>query len=130
MAKTKPRLPTMFEPRFLEEADGRRRIVRDLRKRVERLMEHAAVDSYQKELLARRAVFMAVQLETWETMAMEGQQIDFAVYTQGLNTLSGLLNKLGLERREDFDRLNEYMEGKAKDDNKRALDAYLNGRKR
>ena len=55
-------------------------------------------ESFQQELLARRAVFIAVQLETMEAKALDGEDIDVGVYTQGANALSGLLTKLGLKK--------------------------------
>ncbi|WP_143543817.1 hypothetical protein [Rhodopirellula sp. MGV] len=56
------------------------------------------MDSFQQEILARRAVFIAVQLETMEANALDGKPIDLGTYTQGVNALSGLLAKLGLKR--------------------------------
>lgn len=97
-AKQPTRLPARFEPRFMEQADGRQVAVREIRKRLNQLMEDTGADSYQKQLLVRRAVFISVQLETMEVNAAEGGMLDMGCYTQAVNSLVGLLTKLGLQR--------------------------------
>lgn len=79
-------------------ADQRQSAIRLIRKRLERLKEEAGCDSFQKELLAEQAIFIAVQLETMKVNALEGQPFDAGVYTQMVNCLSGLLSKLGLSK--------------------------------
>ncbi|OYP36442.1 hypothetical protein CGZ80_09065 [Rhodopirellula sp. MGV] len=97
-AKKPATLPERFEPKFIETLDQRQAVVRLIRRNVERLLEDVGVDSFQQEILARRAVFIAVQLETMEANALDGKPIDLGTYTQGVNALSGLLAKLGLKR--------------------------------
>ncbi|QEG39391.1 hypothetical protein [Roseimaritima ulvae] len=97
-AKQPTRLPQRFEPKFLEQADGRQVAVREIKKRLNVLMADVGADSYQKELLVRRAIFISVQLETMEVNAAEGGMFDMGVYTQAVNALSGLLTKLGMEK--------------------------------
>ncbi len=91
-------LPTTFTPKFWELVDGRNAIAKEIRRRFQTLREDTGADSYQKELLCQRAIFLAIQLETMEVETIENGKLDFGVYTQGLNALSGLLSKLGLER--------------------------------
>ena len=50
----------------------------------------------QTDLIAQRAVFVAVQLETMEIDGSEGKPFDPGVYTQMVNCLLGLLKALGL----------------------------------
>jgi hypothetical protein len=97
-AKDPATLPAKWTPRCLETADQRQKVIKLIRKRLERLKEEAGCDSFQKELLAEQAIFIAVQLETMKVEALEGQPFDAGVFTQMVNCLSGLLSKLGLKR--------------------------------
>ncbi|HWA25698.1 MAG TPA: hypothetical protein VG734_08565 [Lacunisphaera sp.] len=104
-----------FEPRFWEDADGRVAIVREIRTRYEQLKADAQADSTQKDLIAQRAVFVAIQLETMERTACETGKIDAGVYTQMVNCLTGLLKALGLERKaKPVGDLKSYVNGRAK----------------
>lgn len=99
-AKRPATLPARFEPRFLDKADKRQAVIKEIRRRLVRLTEDSGADSsYQRTLLAQEAVFVAVQLETMRTAALEGRPgYDPGVYTQMVNCLQGLLTKLGLDR--------------------------------
>jgi hypothetical protein len=74
-------------------------VVKTIRKRYQLLKEHTCADSVQRDLLCQRAAFISVILETQEVEASESGNLDLAVYTQGCNALSGLLIRLGLEKR-------------------------------
>lgn len=91
-------LPARFKPHFLEDADGRIATVKELRRRIELLKTDTASDSYQKDILCERAVFIACQLETQERAAIEGGEFHAGTYTQMVNALVGLLRSLGLRR--------------------------------
>lgn len=91
-------MPIRFEPRFLETADQRQKAIKLLRQRLVRLKEEAGCDSFQKEMLAEQAIFVAVQLETMKVNALEGKEFSPGSYTQMVNCLAGLLKALGLER--------------------------------
>lgn len=97
-AKKQLTVPERFVPRFWDDVDGRSGIAKEIRRRYEELKTDAGADSAQKDLLVRRAVFIALQLETMECTAAETGEFNFAIYTQAVNALSGLLTKLGLER--------------------------------
>ena len=73
-------------------------VVKEIRRRYETLRADTGAESYQKELLCQRAIFIAVQLETMECMAAETGQFEAGVYSNMTNTLLGLLKALGLER--------------------------------
>ena len=90
-------LPKRFVPQFIESADGRISAIKEIRRRLKKLRADAGVDNFQKDILAQRAIFLAVQCETMETDALQGKPIDIAILTQCTNALSGLLTKLGLE---------------------------------
>lgn len=74
------------------------KVIKLIRRRLERLIEEAGCSSIQRELLASEAVFISVQLETMRVNALEGKYFDAGVYTQMVNCLSGLLAKLGLNK--------------------------------
>src|SRR5437667_311143 len=108
-------LSKTFHPRFLEDAGSRIAVVRTIRKRVELMKSHAGGDeSYQRELLCKRAVFIATLLETLEVRALEGEPLDWGSYVQACNGLCGLLGRLGLEKRiKSAGGLKDYLESKA-----------------
>lgn len=91
-------IPEKFVPQFWDAVDGRCGIVKEIRRRYEILKQDAGVESYQKDLLCQRAIFIGVQLETMECIAAAEGKFDPGCYTQMVNALSGLLSKLGLER--------------------------------
>ncbi len=97
-AKDPATLPAKWTPRCLETADQRQKVIKLIRRRLERLIDEAGCDSFQKEMLAENAIFVAVQLETMKVDALEGRPFDAGVYTQMVNCLSGLLAKLGLSK--------------------------------
>jgi hypothetical protein len=108
-------LPGRFVPGFWNNADGRSMAVKEIRRRYRNLREDAAVDSYQKDLLVQRAVFIALQLETMEIAAASGKPFDAGVYTQMTNSLLGLLKSLGLEKQvTKVANLKSYIEGRGK----------------
>ena len=98
-AKTPATVPARFEPRFWESTDQRQSVVKEIRRRCESLRDDTGADSAQKDLLVQRAIFMSIQLETMEVEAIENGKFDQGIYTQMVNALVGVLNKLGLERK-------------------------------
>ena len=106
-------IPAVFTPEFWSEQDGRITVSREIRRRVQALRDDAGIDSTQKELLAQRAVFISLQLETAEVKAAQTGEFDPGVYTQMVNTLTGLLRAIGLERKaQDAGGLKRYWEGR------------------
>jgi len=106
-------IPNRFEPPFWESADGRCAVIKELRRRYAELIADTGADSFQKRLLCQRAIFLAVQIETMEITAAEDGTFEAGVYTQAVNALSGLLSKLGLDKRQTTGpTLDAYVEGK------------------
>lgn len=97
-AKKPETLPTRFEVRSLEELDKRTRVIREIKYRLKRLMDEAGCDSYQKELLAEQAVFIATHLQTMRVQALDTGEFDGNLFISMVNTLQGLLAKLGLKK--------------------------------
>jgi histidinol-phosphate/aromatic aminotransferase/cobyric acid decarboxylase-like protein len=89
-----------FVPKFWDNADHRVAVVKEIRRRAARLKRDTGADSYQKEMLAERAIFVLCRLESMECDAVtQTEELDAGVYTQMVNSLAGLLNKLGLEKK-------------------------------
>jgi hypothetical protein len=108
-------IPAKFIPQFLEDADGRCSVIKELKRRYDILKADTGADSYQKDLLVQRATFVGIQLETIETVAAETGRFESGSYGQLVNTFIGLLKALGLERkRKSVVNLNEYMQTKNK----------------
>lgn len=107
-------IPARFVPKFWADADRRIALVRAIESRVERLKQDANADSYQKEVLAERAVFLISLLETAERDAVEGvKALDTGAYVQAVNSLIGVLRALGLDRKVKAIGLAGYVEGRA-----------------
>lgn len=115
-AKTPATLPGRFEPRFWETTDQRQGVVKEIRRRLEALRDDAGVDSVQKEMLVRRAIFISIQLETMEVQSVETGEFQPNIYAQMTNSLLGLLSKLGLEKQaiKKVVNLDEYVNGGGK----------------
>lgn len=108
-------ISTKFVPRFWQGEDSRLAVVKEIRRRVDRLKRDVGATSYQQEILCERAVFVLCQLETIECSAIAHKDpVDLGCYLQGVNALSGLLNKLGLERKvQKAGGLKRYLEERA-----------------
>lgn len=110
-SKTEPRLRNRhrmgkapisltFTPAFYEELDGRYAVKKEILKRLRRLKAEAGVDSYQKEIMAENAIFLALQIETMRVKAISGEEeLDMGLMNSTINSLTSLLTKLGLEKR-------------------------------
>jgi hypothetical protein len=105
-------LPDQFVPQFWENEDGRYAIVRAIRERYETLKADCGIDSFQKDLLCQRAVFVSLQLETLEITAARTGKFNAGVYGQLVNTFLGLLKSLGIERKAKKVGLSDYVRKK------------------
>jgi len=105
-------LPERFQPRFWSDCDNRVALVRAIKEKVQQLKADCNADSMQKETLCERAIFLITVLETQEVNAVHHGKIDLGSYTQGLNTLMGVLRTLGLERKaKKIGTLSDYVSG-------------------
>lgn len=102
-------MPAAFTPQFWIEQDQRMHAARAIRQRLEQLREHAGIDSAQKEILAQRAIFISLRLESAEIEAARTGEFDQGTYIQAVNTLLGLLRALGLSKRTKSVDLNSYL---------------------
>jgi hypothetical protein len=104
-------IPTQFVPEFWTDQDNRQHVARTIRQMVARLRQDVGADSYQKDLLIQRAVFLSLQLETAEIEAVRSGAFDPGVYTQQINSLLGILKALGLEKKAKKVGVKDYLAG-------------------
>ena len=97
MPRKRKTLATRFEPRVWEQLDQRSTLARAVKERLADLKGDHRIDSTAKEMLAERAVFIDLTLQTMEVKAAETGELDLGRYSQAVNALNGLLTKLGLE---------------------------------
>lgn len=104
-------IPDTFSPEFWEDQDSRLHVARTIKRMVNRLIADAGVDSYQREIIAQRVVFLTLQLETAEIEAARSGRFDLGCYTQGVNALLGLPKALGLDKKARKVGLRDYLVG-------------------
>lgn len=94
-------LPDQYRAGWLEAMDGRLGLVKAIRERLVMLTDDlGGVEqmSYQRRSLAKRVVFLEAMLEQQEAAIARGEEVDAGKWTQGINSLIGLLKTLGLDR--------------------------------
>jgi hypothetical protein len=107
------RITMKWAPQFWEDQDQRTAAVKEIRRRLQRLCDDAGVTSYQQELLAQRAVFLSLQLETIEVNAERNGEFSPGTYSHLTNSLLGVLKALGLEKQaKPVGQLSNYLEAK------------------
>ncbi|TQE98193.1 MAG: hypothetical protein FKY71_15120 [Spiribacter salinus] len=107
-------VPDRFEAGWLAKMDTRMALVRELRARLDALANDLGGDlSYQERSLAERAIFVEYILAKQERDLIEGAEFDQGAWVQSVNALSGLFNRLGLQRRQtDVPDLASYLASK------------------
>ncbi|SNT38116.1 hypothetical protein [Tropicimonas sediminicola] len=116
--KTIADMPDKFEAGYLNRLDGRTAIANDMRGRWQEITEDlggAASLSYAQRSLVERALWLEHWLQVQERALAEGRVEDFdsGRWTQGCNSLVGILSRLGLERSPRDVSLANYLEGKS-----------------
>ena len=101
-AKSPAKVPKTFTPLFWDDIDKRQAVAKRIQNRYDELVIDAGIDSVQQNMLARRAVFLELQIQTQELNAIQGEPVDFGSLTQMVNCLSGLLTKLGIPKSESY----------------------------
>jgi hypothetical protein len=110
----------LYDENFMASMDGRTLVARELRDRLHAL----AADlggwmslSYQERSLCRRLIHLERLVEQKELKLATGgrfRPMDENVYFNSINSLSGLLSKIGLKRRVKILALGDYLAEKAK----------------
>ncbi|OOC11335.1 hypothetical protein [Thioalkalivibrio halophilus] len=95
-------IPARYSSDWIESLDGRTRLAQAARARLDALQADlggADALSYQRRSLAKRIVWLEVQIEQREAALARGEEIDEARHTNNVNTLVGLLKSVGLDRK-------------------------------
>lgn len=94
-------LPERYRQDWLESMDGRLGTVKVIKERLATLCDDlGGVESmsYQRRSLAKRVVWLEAMIEQHEAAMARGEDVDAGKWTQGINSLMGLLKTLGLDR--------------------------------
>ena len=95
-------IPSVHVKDWLAKMDGRRGVVKQMKARWRELatnlggMEHL---SYQERSLSLRLIHVEAWIAAQEARVVRGEPINENAWFQALNAYSGLLAKLGLQRR-------------------------------
>lgn len=93
--------PEHYTPNWLDQLDGRRGIAQAMRQRYKQFTDDLGGEarlSYAQLSLVSRALFLEYHLQQQEVALASGEDIDIGRYTQGINSLQGIYQKLGLRR--------------------------------
>ena len=105
-------LPVRYGQDFAAVVDGRTRLGREVRDRLQALVIDLGGDdalSHAQRSLCRRAVWLELCIENEETRIAEGGGIDIAPHTQLVGGLLAIYKALGLKRVAREARLSEYL---------------------
>lgn len=86
---------------WLEDLDGRTNIAQDMRHRYQALTDDLGGDlslSYQQRSLVKRALWLEFWLQFQENQLAHNGDMDIGKWVQAVNSLQGILAKLGLHR--------------------------------
>lgn len=101
-ANRRAEIPAKFETGWLEQLDGRRNIAKNLRARFDEIASDlGGVDSlsYMQRSLVERALWLEYWLSSQERELAVGAAFDVSRWVQAANSLQGIYNRLGIERR-------------------------------
>ncbi len=110
-------IPIRYDEGFLEAMDGRGRIVRNLRQRLDVLVSDlGGLDqlTYMERSLCRRAIHLERLIEKKEASLAHGGTVDESAYIAALSALGALFTKIGLKRRaKQIQSLSDYVSSKS-----------------
>jgi hypothetical protein len=114
---TKPTdISKRFRADFLENLDGRVAAVKTLHERLSALVSDLGGFenlSYQEKTLCKRVVHLERLIEKKESTLVNGGTVDVHEYLAAVNSLAGLLTKIGLRRRaKQVPSLSDYVSGR------------------
>ena len=105
-------LAERFDERFMSELDGRVRVAKSLRERLNSLVSDlGGLDglSYQELSLCKRAIHIERLIEKDELSMAHGGVVDRFATIAAINTLTSLFSKIGLKRRSKILNLKDYL---------------------
>lgn len=108
--------PEHYKAGWIDQLDQRRGIAQVMRDKYTALTNDlGGADrlSYQRLLLVERVLWLDYWLAQQERSLAEGKEFDVGKWTQAVNSLQGVLTKLGLDRvAHDVGSLQEYIRAK------------------
>lgn len=94
------KVPILYHPQVMEKLDGRYSFTRKMNRIYKLLKKQSKAESIAKDLLCRRAAFLAVQVETLECQALRSAEpVDERKIVYSTNALVAILRRLGFEDR-------------------------------
>jgi len=101
--QTKQRtIPNAYTPNWLDGLDGRTALAQEMRRRYDAFVSDLGGDdtlSYAQRSLVTRALWLELHLQQQEEALASGADFDSGKWIQAVNSLQGVLTKLGLERK-------------------------------
>src|ERR1700683_3787725 len=97
MPRREKRRVVDFKPKYLDDYDFRFGAAKKIRAVYRDLKRQADINSVAKDLLARRAAYLSVRIETLEVESLTGGKVKESALLQAINGLVGILKQLGLE---------------------------------
>ncbi len=94
-------MPDRFVPKFYDQADQRQSMIREIKRRIKRLIDETGADTYAKEKLCERAIHMALLIERMELQQAEGEFIDPVVFSRLVAAEQKIWSQLGIEPIDD-----------------------------
>jgi len=105
--------PERYQVGFISSLDARTAIAQSLMLRYKAMTDDLGGSvslSYAQRCLAERALFIEFWIQRQEQALATGSEFDAGKWTQAVNSLQGILSKLGLERRQrDIGDLADYL---------------------
>ena len=109
-------LPVKFEESLVSALDGRSRLGREVRERLQAMTNDLGgrgTLSHAQYSLAKRGVWLEMLLEAEELRIAAGQGVDIAPHTQLVGALLSIYKALGLKRQpKPTPSLSDYLEGR------------------
>jgi hypothetical protein len=93
----RPKVRLSFQYQSLDDLDCRWLGAKKVKLLYKQLLKASGADSPQRDLLCRRAAFLATFLDAQEVQAMKGGDLDTGILVQAGNALIGILKQLGLD---------------------------------
>jgi hypothetical protein len=108
--RLKTTLPVRYGKDFVTLLDGRCRLSREVRERLQALTDDLGGElSHQQRSMCKRAIWLELMVEHEEARIGEGGGVDGALHTQLITSLVGIYRLLGVRRVARQTRLSDYL---------------------
>jgi hypothetical protein len=105
-------LPAQYGPNFVAMLDGRCRLAREVRDRLQGLVADLGGESglsHAQRSLCKRAIWLEIVIEGEESRIGSGGGVDIAPHTQLVGSLLAIFKALGLKRQAREAKLSDYL---------------------